>query len=137
MTVTATNVYGAAVHSITVLVAKAPSVTSVVSSLPTSTLGNAVRFTASTSGRSGTVVFAVDGAPLGSPVPVVGGTATSAYVSSLRAGAYTVTAAYSGDADSLGNTASLVQLVRYGVRVLWPTPNTSVRSGSASLSRSS
>jgi hypothetical protein len=46
---------------------------------------------------TGTVQYAVDGQPLGDPVALVGGIATSAAVTGLAPGSHTVTAAYSGD----------------------------------------
>jgi len=46
---------------------------------------------------TGTVQFAVDGTNFGSPVPVTGGTASSAPNSTLTTGNHTITASYSGD----------------------------------------
>jgi hypothetical protein len=75
------------------------------------------------------VSFTVDGAALGSPVPVVNGVATSAAVSTLAVGTHAVSASFSGTASYQPSSGSLSQLVRYGVRVLSPTPGSSVKAG--------
>jgi hypothetical protein len=77
----------------------ADATTTVVSSLSNpSTYGSAVFFSALvTSGGptpTGTVQFAVDGVDLGSPVTLVGGSATSLSISTLTAGSHAVTAVY-------------------------------------------
>lgn len=64
---------------------------------------------------TGTVTFALNGAPFGSPVPLVGGQdsahATSAGLSDLTPGDYTVTATYSGDPDFLASSGAIGQAV--------------------------
>lgn len=59
---------------------------------------------------TGTVQFSVDGDPLGGPVTLVGGVATSP-VANLGVPSHLITAAYSGDANFGGESASLTQLV--------------------------
>ncbi|WP_435747079.1 Ig-like domain-containing protein [Nocardioides sp. SYSU DS0663] len=59
---------------------------------------------------TGTVQFAVDGEPVGDPVPVVGGTASSA-ATRLPAGAHLVTADYGGDQNFAGSHDSLEHVV--------------------------
>ncbi|HWJ63214.1 MAG TPA: Ig-like domain repeat protein [Acidimicrobiales bacterium] len=84
------------------------TVTSVSASPAAPKVGQAVSFTATVapSGATGTVQFAVDGTPLGSPVAVSGGSATSPSTSSLVAGDHAVTATYSGDADHAGSVGN-------------------------------
>ncbi len=59
---------------------------------------------------TGTVSFAQNGSPLGSPVPIVGGQATIA-ITLTNSGSSTISAAYSGDSDNQASTASLIQSV--------------------------
>lgn len=59
---------------------------------------------------TGTVQFAVNGDPLGSPVTLTGGQANSP-VANLPAGSYTITADYSGDANFGGGTDTIIQVV--------------------------
>jgi hypothetical protein len=81
--------------------------TTVVPSPAAPAVGQAVSFTATiTPAGTGTVQFSVDGTPLGGPVAVAGGTATSPSTSALAAGDHTVTAVYSGDADHAGSTGN-------------------------------
>lgn len=63
--------------------------------------GDAVTFTAtvSPSTATGSVQFALDGTPFGSPVALSGGTATSPATSALAPGSHTVSASYLGDTD--------------------------------------
>jgi hypothetical protein len=64
---------------------------------------------------TGTVTFTINGAPLGTPVVVTGGpsgsTATSASISSLNPGTYTLIATYSGDMNFLTSSATSGQPV--------------------------
>lgn len=64
---------------------------------------------------TGTVTFTINGAPLGTPVVVSGGpsgsTATSASISSLNPGTYTLTATYSGDQNFLTSAGTSGQPV--------------------------
>lgn len=59
---------------------------------------------------TGVVQFASDGAPIGDPVPLNNGAATSP-PTGLDAGVHTITADYQGDDDFAGNTAQLNQEV--------------------------
>lgn len=70
--------------------------------------GQAVDFTAtvSPSAATGEVQFAVDGVPLGDPVALSGGSATSPSTSSLAPGAHEVTASYFGDAEHAASDAT-------------------------------
>ncbi len=64
---------------------------------------------------TGTVTFTINGARLGTPVVVTGGpsgsTATSASISSLNPGTYTLTATYSGDNNFLTSSGTSGQPV--------------------------
>ncbi|WP_432890039.1 ExeM/NucH family extracellular endonuclease [Kribbella sp. CA-245084] len=130
-TVRASNAAGSADLVATITVAPAVTTTTVTSSANPATIGAPITFTATVSGAptGGTVSFKVDGAALGSPVPVVNGVATSAAVSTLGVGAHAVSASFSGTASYQPSSGSLSQLVRYGVRVLSPTPGSSVKAG--------
>jgi hypothetical protein len=92
---------------------KAASATAISSSLNPSLPGASVSFMATVSMLSpctgtpaGQVQFIVDGAPLGSPVSLSGGTA-SLSSSTLPAGSHVVSAEYYGDSNCLGSTISL------------------------------
>jgi uncharacterized delta-60 repeat protein len=61
---------------------------------------------------SGTVQFQLDGANVGAPVAVNGGSATFS-PSNLTLGAHTVTAIYSGDANYITSFGTLAQNVKY------------------------
>ena len=80
--------------------------TTAVSSLPTSTFGQSVTFTASVSpsAATGAVQFFDGGASLGT-VPLSGGSA-SLTTASLTAGSHSITANYGGDATFAGSTSS-------------------------------
>lgn len=77
--------------------------------------GQAVSFTAQvaanngTSTPTGTVQFTVDGDDFGSPVPIAGGSASSASTSSLSTGNHAIGARYSGDANVAASTAATQQ----------------------------
>ncbi len=92
--------------------------------------GASVSFTASVvpATATGTIQFRVDGADLGSPLAVSGGSATSLPVPGLRAGTHAVQAVYSGDGSYLGATTSLTQQVDRAKTsiALVNTPSTSV-----------
>jgi hypothetical protein len=88
----------------------------VTSSANPAQTGQGVTFTAAISPvapgagtPTGTVVFTVNGATLGSPVAVVDGSATSSAFASLSPGSYAIKASYSGDGNFLGSTALLDQ----------------------------
>jgi len=73
--------------------------------------GQPVTFTATvTAGATGTVTFSRNGAALGAPVAISGGQAQFT-TSGLAAGAFTVTAVYSGDGTFLGSSNSMGQTV--------------------------
>jgi hypothetical protein len=90
---------------------------SIRSSLPTSTYGELVSFTATVDPPSGgpsptgSVQFVVDGANFGAPVSLVGGIATSDALGNLAAGSHTILARYSGDGHYGANTDGLTQAV--------------------------
>lgn len=88
---------------------QAASTTTVASSANPSTFGQGVTFTATVSpaGATGTVQFKVDGATLGTPVTLSGGTATSSSVTTLTVGTHTVTADYSGDTSFAASSGTL------------------------------
>ena len=82
----------------------------VTSSVNPSTYGSAVSFTATVTSAggtpTGTVQFAVDGSPLGGPVPLAGGSASSLMVSTLAVGTHAVTADYIPDDSNLFDAGS-------------------------------
>ncbi|HEU5001333.1 MAG TPA: Ig-like domain repeat protein [Actinomycetota bacterium] len=88
---------------------------SVTSSVTPSAFGQPVTFTAQVTGTdgtpTGTVQFGVDGANLGTPVPLVGGIGTSDALTTLATGDHAVTATYSGNAVYLPATGSVTQTV--------------------------
>jgi uncharacterized repeat protein (TIGR01451 family) len=93
---------------------KANSSTAVSSSANPSVFGQAVTFSATVTAVSpgagtptGTVQFQTNGVNFGSAVALSGGSASSAAVSSLAVGSYTVTAAYSGDSGFNASTNTL------------------------------
>lgn len=86
--------------------------TSVQSSVPTSTYGDSLAFTATVAPGSpdlglpiGTVQFIVDGVDFGPEVVLVNGQAVSAPTASLGAGPHTIAAIYSGDLDFFASTS--------------------------------
>jgi hypothetical protein len=95
---------------------QASTTTTVASSLPSSTFGQQVTFTATISppsGPTGTVTF-LDGVNSLGIVALSGGTA-SVTTSALAVGTHFITASYSGDATFTGSTsASLAQTVYAG-----------------------
>src|SRR5262249_8349891 len=104
--------------SVTQTVNKADSTTTVTSSLATSAFGQSVTFTATVSASSGTptgtVQFQIDGVNSGASVSLVNGSATfstSSLTSALTAGAHTIAARYSGDANFNPSTGSVAQTV--------------------------
>lgn len=70
--------------------------------------GNPLTYTATVSPTppGGTVQFKVDGTNVGSPVPLAGGSATSAPITTLLPGPHNVTAVYSGAPGYGGNTSA-------------------------------
>lgn len=83
---------------------------------------------------TGAVQFASDGVPIGDPVPLNNGTATS-QPTGLDAGAHTITADYQGDDDFAGNTAQLTQEVAAAqtTTVVTTSPNPSVVGQSVTI----
>jgi hypothetical protein len=85
------------------------------STLPSSTYGQSVRFTATVSGGgpvpTGTVQFLVDGANFGGLVTLVKGLASSTPTTTLGAGSHSIVARYSGDPNYGGNTGTVSQQV--------------------------
>ncbi|MFL6108189.1 MAG: beta strand repeat-containing protein [Marmoricola sp.] len=103
----------AASTSVPFAVQQNPTTTSVLPSQSTVTIGDPVTFTATVtpgvgSGPTGGVQFIVDGSAFGSPVPLSGGSATSAAISTLGLGNHTVVATYNGDASFATSTSSTV-----------------------------
>lgn len=101
---------------LTEVIEKAISGTEVTSSENPSGFGEAVTFTAHVAhagahAAAGTVQFELDGTPLGAPVPVSGGTAISAPISSLAVASHKVVAGYSGNEFVAASTGKLTQSV--------------------------
>ncbi len=91
---------------------------SIVSSMDPAPYGQSMTFTATLSAVApgagtpgGSVQFRVDGVPLGAPVAVSGGQATSPVVSGLDPGVHTVSALTSGDPNFASTTAAYNQTV--------------------------
>ena len=98
------------------VVNKANAATAIASSKNPSSFGESVTFTATvtasapgTGTPSGTVQFKVDGANLGTPVTLTGGSATSPATTTLAVGTRVITADYSGDAGFNTSTGTLNQ----------------------------
>jgi endonuclease/exonuclease/phosphatase family metal-dependent hydrolase len=129
-TVRAINPFGSADHGASIHIAQGTTTTTVTSPANPSTIGGAIRFTATVPATGGTVQFTVDGHTLGGPVALTGGTATSTPISTLGLGSHAVTATYSGTPSYLPSTGSLTQVVYLGVKVLSPTAGSHPRAGS-------
>jgi hypothetical protein len=104
--------------TLTEVVEKEKSSTTVTSSENPSGFGDPVTFTATvTPGPpgviqpTGTVQFSVDGQPLGAAVPLSDGKATSPSIDTLTLGAHSIEAAYSGDAFVDPSAGKLTQSV--------------------------
>jgi hypothetical protein len=102
--------------STTQTVHRAQTSTVLTSSANPAQTGQGIKFTAAVTpvapgagNPTGTVVFTVNGATLGSPVALVGGTATSSAFASLSPGTYTIKATYSGDGNFVGSSGLLDQ----------------------------
>jgi len=87
-----------------------PAITTVVSSVNPSHVGQAITFTASVAGNfaTGTVQFMDGGAPLGSPVTLSGGGVAQFITSTLTRGTHAITAVYSGDDNNSASTSSVL-----------------------------
>ncbi|HZM01730.1 MAG TPA: MBG domain-containing protein, partial [Candidatus Saccharimonadales bacterium] len=110
-----------------VVAATANSTTTTLGTLSPITYGQSTTFTATVSPTpdGGEVQFLFNGAALGSPVPVVGGTATSPATSVLQAvGTYTVTAAYSGTSDDGASSATGSQVINKAALTVTANPQT-------------
>lgn len=132
-TITATNAVSSTSQAYAVTIARAATTTAVTSSANPSTVGGAVRFTATVAGPFtpvGQVQFSVDGHALGGPVTLSGGVAVSSPISTLTPGAHLVTAKYLGGTSFLASEGSLSQAVRYGIKPLSPAANARIRAGS-------
>ena len=95
------------------LVVNAISTSITVSSSPSpSTFGQPLTFTGviTPSAATGMVQFVVDGANLGSPVPVSGGTASSSAISTLAVGPHLLSAVYSGDSGNTPSTSNTITI---------------------------
>jgi len=76
------------------------------------------------------VQFTVGGKDFGSPVPLVGGVATSPSTRDLPPGATSVAAVYSGDDDFAGSRTTSTQEVRFAVSVTRPAEGSTAQAGS-------
>ncbi len=99
-------------NSLTQTVNQDPSTTTITQN-GGSEPGQPVSFTATVTANApgsgtptGTVIFELSGAPIGAPVTLSGGRATSDTLTDLTPGTYAVTAVYSGDGDFLTSTGS-------------------------------
>ncbi len=112
------GVFLASSGSTTQTVNQTGSTTVLRSSNNPSTVGDTVTFTATVgpSTATGTVQFAIDGAPTGAPVAIVAGQADYT-TATLAIGAHSVSAAYSGDQAVLPSTsATITQTVLAALR---------------------
>ena len=96
----------------------ANATTTVTSAANPSVYGQSVTFTATVAANppgsgtpTGTVQFQIDGTNFGSPVTLVGGSATSSAITTLSAAAHTIKAIYSGDTNFATSTGTLTQTV--------------------------
>ncbi|HEU5469157.1 MAG TPA: ExeM/NucH family extracellular endonuclease [Actinophytocola sp.] len=130
-TVRATNPFGAAELPTAIQVSPGATTTTLTPTANPSTFRAELRFTATVSPAptGGTVQFTVDGQPLGAPVPVTNGTATSAQAPTLSLGSHPVTATYSGDPSYLTSTASFTQVIWLAVQLLTPTAGAQIPAG--------
>jgi uncharacterized protein YjdB len=101
-----TNFVGSTSSAFSQEVDRGPTTIALSSNNNPSTYGQSVTFTATVSpaGATGTVQFADNGSPLGSPVSVSGGVATFS-TAALTAGAHSITASYGGDTNYVGSTS--------------------------------
>ena len=118
-TLSATN-YDFSTVDGTLTIADTPATTIILTANPgsTTTYGQTVTFTATVTQTNsgdptptGTVEFLIDGNPIGSPVTLVNGSATSDSLSSPHAGSYTIVAIYSGDGFYASNSHTQTQTV--------------------------
>jgi hypothetical protein len=126
--------FAASIGVLTQSVDKVNTGTTVTASTNNSVTGQTLTFTAavtaSASGGTptGTIQFLIDGTNAGSPVSLVGGSATTA--TSLSAGSHTIQAIYSGDVNFTGSTQTLTQTVgKAGTTTLVSSSANSLMSG--------
>ncbi len=134
-TVTARNAVSTVSHVYALAIGKAASTTTVTSSANPSTVGGAVQFTARVTGPAGltptgTLQFTVDGSPLGGPIPLAGGSATSGPVSTLTTGSHSVVASYAGSGSFEVSEGSLTQIVQYRIKTVAPASGAQFPAGS-------
>ena len=104
---------GSTSAAVTQVVDQGTTATAVLSDLNPSVEGDSVTFTATVStvtgvgAPSGTVQFKDGAANLGAPVTVSGGKA-SVQLTTLAAGAHSITAVYNGDVNFTGSTSSVL-----------------------------
>jgi Calx-beta domain-containing protein/Big-like domain-containing protein/uncharacterized protein DUF4214 len=95
---------------------KAPTSTSITSSANPSDLGQSVTFTATTISiggvPTGAIQFYIDGVASGAPVALNASGGATLTTSALTAGTHTIAADYPGNADFIGSTGFLSQMVR-------------------------
>jgi hypothetical protein len=110
-------------HSVTA----ASSMTTITSSNNPALVGQSISFTARLAAvapgagtPTGTIQFLIDNTAYGSPVALAGGTATLSGVSTLSAGAHTITAAYNGDGNFAASTNSMTQNISAGNSLVRP-----------------
>jgi RHS repeat-associated protein len=121
----------AAAQASTTVAQVAETMTSVVSSAPATTYGQALTFTATVSEAvpgtptpTGTVQFVIDGSNFGPPVALSGDTATSPGTTTLGAGNHTIQAVYSGDSQNLGSDGNYTQVVNQAALSILPDTQT-------------
>jgi hypothetical protein len=115
-----------------------PTTTTLTTSGSPALAGTSVTFTASIASagnpvRAGSVVFSVDGAPVGQPVPVDGNGVAQLTTSALALGSHTVRAAYGGTAAYLPSSATVSQGVWDFTLSLTPSDLTVQRGDTASF----
>jgi hypothetical protein len=111
-----TNYLVSTSNSVSEVVNKQNTTTTVVSSAPTSPAGVNITFTATIVGSnngpvSGTVQFYNNASPMGSPATVNGSGMATYSTSILGTGSYTITATYSGDSNNNTSTSAPITQV--------------------------
>jgi virginiamycin B lyase len=100
------------------VIVRPDTTTALTSSANPSLFGQQLTFTATvtpaagTGTPSGTVQFQIDSANVGAPVPLTAGSASFS-TATVPVGSHTITALYSGDANFLASSGTLVQSVQY------------------------
>lgn len=107
---TLTATFSGATSSTSIVVEKAPTTTTLTSSLNPAHVGDAITFTGTvTTGATGDVEVSITGTVLGT-IALAGNTASKS-VADLEAGTYVLTAKYLGDADHLESTSDVLTQV--------------------------